>query len=319
MITRTDIIQDAFTIGKVEEATEKVTKFMAKVLPRMERDGDKVVEVYQLGSGMEDPIAAFEFGLGDSPEEIAAEIMNEASQDAEGIGAGAIRYVVRIQGFGARCAFTLTVKPGGDDDEEDFIDDLPNHKGMTAQQMRHNEKLLKTTLGMAKEMKEMAMGMMKQRDERIKDLEGSQVNVVRMFEDLSIARHVRDLEVRKLEAKERRGEQVAGMLMQGLPIILSKFGPPGAGDPPQSAGPMTGPKPLAPSPVESMVEGFMSSLNSEQFNKIVESGVFTPMQIMTLVEIARSIKAKEEADQGDAGTMNGQGEEAKKQDNPQSA
>lgn len=288
MISRTEVINDALTIEKADEAKAKVQRFMEKVLPRLDREGDKTVEVYQLGSGMEDPIAAFSFGLGDTPEEIATEIMNEASDDAMGIGAGEIRYVVRVDGFQARCSFTLRVRPEGDGDEDEFLDDLPNSKGITAQQMRHNEKLLKSNLSLAKEIKDMALGVLKQKDERISMLEGSHLSTVKMFEELASAKHVRDLEIRKLEAKERRGEQVAHMLIGMAPMLLgtvaNQFG--AKGTMPQM--------PAQTSPIESAVEGFLGTLRPDQLQALVQSGILQPEQIMGLIDIAKAVEAKKE-------------------------
>jgi hypothetical protein len=48
--------------------------------------------------------------------------------------------------------------------------------------------------------------------------------------------------------------------------------------------------------MEGLIEGFLRTLDGEQFNKILQSGIFSPVQMAGLVEIMKFAMEREEAD-----------------------
>lgn len=145
------------------------------------------------------------------------------------------------------------------------------------------------------------MGMVREKDQRIKMLESAQINNLKAFEELISGRHARDIELRRMENAERRKDQVAGVLMQSAPILVGKVLGGGAGAAQMAQGPG------GRTQLELMLEGFLGSISQEQFGKLMELGIFEPHQTMTLMEIIRFVMDRQEAEKKNT---NGVGHEA---------
>lgn len=291
-------IEDAETVEGQGEALDKVHRFIKNIQESVEMEGGFVFSLIQHGraSDEEDPVFTSELEVTGNARELAQEIIDAAIEDVSEFFKGTHKYVVRADNVRARCLFSLKVNPKEEDEDMDDIEELPNKKGLLSQLMRHQEKIMKVAVGSVKSVIDMQARSIKERDSRISELEGRQIDTIKMTEDLMSGRHARDLEMRKLETKEKRMGEIAGVVMQGAPVLLSmiansqaKTGADGNAPPAQM-----GPSPQS-SPIESMVEALIGDLTPEQFAKIYESGVFSPMQIVTLVEIAKSVQAKQQA------------------------
>ncbi len=286
-----DETEDAQSFEGLEEAEDKILRFVKNILESVELEGDEYVfSVFKTGRGSdeEDPVASYEASREDKPAEITKELLEATLEDVSDYHKGTHRYVVRCEDVKARCTFSIKVNDKSDEDMDD-VEEPPNKKGLLAQMMRHTEAFMKVSVGSAAKTIEQQSKMLAAKDERIRALEESQVQTIRLTEDLMSGRHARDIELKKLEKKEKRMDEIAGTVMQAAPVLLSIVS--GKGMPvPQ----MTGGQPAGDMQLEALVEGLMGSFTSEQFQAIASSGMFTPTQIMTLVEIAKRVQAKEQ-------------------------
>ena len=174
--------------------------------------------------------------------------------------------------------------------------------------MRHQEKTMKVGLGGSDKVMAHMTRMLDTAHKRIAELEAQYMNNAKTYEELLSGKHMRDLDLRKLDNEERRKEQVAGILMQGVPLLLNKMlsgkpmgGGGGGGGGGAGGGPAPGmPDPGKPfteevTPLEHMLEGFLQTFTPEQLQDIMAKNVFTGPQMMMFVEIAKVVQARHEA------------------------
>lgn len=266
----------------VSEANQKVKNFLAKYRDSMENEGSLVVELYQAAVGQEDIVETFEYEQGATLDGLVSDIVDSAVEDADGlVTGGKVKYTVKVEGLRGRVAFTLKVVAGEDEDIDD-IEDLPNKKGLITQQMRHNEKLMKTSMGIMEKFGNILQKALHDKDQRISDLERVHLDGIKTFAELAQAKHVQDMEFRRLEREESRKDQAVGVLAQGAPMLMhmvaSKFG---------------GPPPQGPSPLEAALTQFMNSITVDQIQALIASNIFNQVQLMGLLEMAKAIEEKQ--------------------------
>jgi hypothetical protein len=293
-------VDDADTIEGQGEALDKVHRFIKNIQESVEMEGGFIFSLFKSGraESEEDPVFTSELEVDGSAGELANEIVNAAMEDAGEYYKGNQKYVVRAENVKARCLFTLYVKPGEEDEDMEDVEDLPNKKGLLSQLMRHQEKIMKVAVGTVGKITDQLMKSNREKDDRIRELEAGQVNTIKLTEELISGRHARDLELRKVANKEKRSEEVVGMLMQSAPMVLGMIANSQAGNgapPPAQMGEPNQFVPQQSSHIEPMVEALLGSFTTEQFEEIAKSGVFAPQQIMALVEIAKAVKAKQDA------------------------
>lgn len=295
-------VEDADTIEGEGEALDKVHRFIKNIQESVEMEGGFVFSLFKHGreSSEEDPVFTSELEADGNASELAREIVSAAMEDVGEYFKGTHKYVVRADNVRARCLFSLKVTPGEEDEDMDDIEEMPNKKGLLSQMMRHQEKIMKVAVGTVGKITDQLMKNNREKDDRIKELEANQFQTIKLAEELVSGKHSRDLELRKIENREKRMSELAGVVMQGAPMVLSMIAENKA-EKAQATPQMSAPLPASPSPspqpsrVESMVEGLMESLTQEQFQEIATSGMFSPQQIMVLVEIAKSVKVKQDA------------------------
>jgi len=223
-----DDFHDAESCEGMEEGKSSIRAFLEMLKRSTEIEGEAQLELWNVGHGAEDAIYTTEWDISEPTEDVIDEIMDAAETDALNVGRGKVRFKVVVGGLkkAGRAAFTLNVPDNGDDlnpeDIED-IEELASRKGLLTQLMRHQEKTIKVGLGGAAVAQATLKSQLEAAYKRITDLEGRHLETVKVYEELLSAKHMRDLELRKLDNDERRKEQVAGILMQGFPILLNKF------------------------------------------------------------------------------------------------
>jgi RNase H-fold protein (predicted Holliday junction resolvase) len=272
-------IEDVQSIEGEDEASEKVERFVLNILESVEMDGsDYTFNLFQHGRGGEedDPVFSTEFKrkrkdrdfLVKSAQELAQEIVGEATSDVE-----------------------------------NFLEETPNKKGLLSQLMRHQEKVMKLAVGATKNVIDMQNRTIREAQERVKQLEERQVENIRLTEELVSGAHARNIEIRRIEKKEKRMDEIAGMVMQGAPMLLQMVAASGVkagGGEAQAvetgqAAQQTPARAPTGSRIEQLVEVLLGTFTQEQMMKMQASGLFAPEQLMTLIEIAREIDAKNKA------------------------
>lgn len=293
--------ENAVIIEGGSEAHAKIRKLLETVRRSRENEGNVDIILSQHGRSVEaeDVIETFDFEQDSPIEDFAAAIVDRAEEDIEGHGTHSLKYVVRADGHKARCVFTLKCDDGDEDDMDD-IDDTPNRKGLMGLLMRHQQGTYKLSIVQSAKMIDTLSSTIVKKDEQIDKLLGRSLENAKTYEELLSGKHLRDMELRKMENKDRRMDQLAGTVLQGVPLLMSKYLGGGAG-----AVAMQG-APGARTTMETLIEGFVNTLDSEQFNKIVNSGLFSPIQIAGLVEIVKFIMERDEEEKKKAAaTQNG--------------
>ncbi len=300
-------IEDVQSVEGLEEAKEKVEHFILNILESIEMEiSEYAFSVYQHGRGGEedDPVATEEYErktdkrevLIKASQELAESLVDAAHEDVENFMRGKHKYAVRCEGIKARCVFTLTVNDTEDEDMDD-IEETPNKKGLLSQLMRHQEKIMKVAVGSVKNVIDMQRRTIESQQERVQQLEGQQLEGIRLAEELISGKHTRDLELRRIEKKEKRMDELTGMVMQGAPLLLHMVAQSGKKDdggegspaPAQAQGQETV---EGASRIEQLTSALIHTFTPEQLIKIQQSGLFQDEQIMTLIEIARAVQEK---------------------------
>jgi hypothetical protein len=276
-------VENGTIIEGILEASQKVKTFLAKYKDSTENEGTLVVELYQASVGQEEIVETFEYEQGESLDKLVDEVLEAAVEDADGlVTGGKVKYTVKVEGLRGRVAFSLKVVAGEDEDLED-VEDLPNKKGLITQQMRHNEKLMKTSMGIMEKFGNILQKALHDKDQRISDLEKVHLEGIRMFSEVAQAKHVQDMEFRKLEREETRKDQAIGVLAQGAPMLMhmvaSKFGGNSV--------------PQGPSPLEQALVQFMNSISGDQIQALIASNIFNQGQLMGLLEMAKAIEERQ--------------------------
>lgn len=270
-------------IEGIGEASQKVKAFLAKYKDSTENEGTLVVELYQAAVGQEEIVETFEYEQGESLDKLVDEILEAATEDADGlVTGGKVKYTVKVEGLRGRVAFSLKIVAGDDEDIED-VEDLPNKKGLITQQMRHNEKLMKTSMGIMEKFGNILQKALHDKDQRIADLEKVHLDGIRVFSEVSQAKHVQDMEFRKLEREEGRKDQAIGILAQGAPMLMSMVASKMGGGPIQQG----------PTPLEAALTNFMNSIRGEQIQALIASGIFEQGQLMSLLEMAKVVESQQ--------------------------
>lgn len=276
-------VENGTIIEGVSEAAQKVKAFLAKYKDSTENEGTLVVELYQAAVGQEEIVETFEYEQGESLDKLVDEILEAAVEDADGlVTGGKVKYTVKVEGLRGRVAFSLKVVAGEDEDIED-VEDLPNKKGLITQQMRHNEKLMKTSMGIMEKFGNILQKALHDKDQRIADLERVHLDGIKTFAELAQAKHVQDMEFRRLEREESRKDQAVGVLAQGAPMLMHMVANRLGGAPPQG-----------PSPLEQALTQFMNSISGEQIQALIASNIFNQGQLMGLLEMAKAIEEKQQ-------------------------
>lgn len=279
-------VENGTIIEGIVEASQKVRAFLAKYKDSTENEGVLIIELYQASVGQEEIVETFELEQGESLDKLVDEILEAATEDADGlVTGGKVKYTVKVEGLRGRVAFSLKVVAGEDEDMED-VEDLPNKKGLITQQMRHNEKLMKTSMGIMEKFGNILQKALHDKDQRISDLERVHLDGIRMFSEVAQAKHVQDMEFRKLEREETRKDQAIGVLAQGAPMLMHMVASKLGGSPPQG-----------PSPLEQALTSFMNSIRGEQIQALIQSGIFDQGQLMGLLEMAKTIEERQQQGQ----------------------
>lgn len=280
-------VRDALEFQGLPEARQKCIEFLTKVTESLEAEGEFKVTLSQAAKHGEIPVMTAVYAFDSPLADFVEEIIDAVMKDAEDLGRGRFKYSITVQGLKGRATFAV-VLPEREGEDDDDLDEAPNKRGLIGQQMRHTEALMKITVGFAKDNQKTLREENKELRNRIRELEAKYPETVKQYEELISMRHVRDLEYKKLENGERRKDQVGHILMQLAPVLGAKFLGGGA----KAAVEMG-----AKTPLEVMIEGFLTTFNQEQLMKLMNSGILSPVQMMGFKEIVGFILERQAAEE----------------------
>lgn len=301
--------EDAIQFQGLDTARPKVKEFLDKVAESLETEGELRVTLSQAAKHGEQAVYETVYSFDESMEEFIDELFEKCMNDAEDIGRGKIKYSVTVAGVKGRATFSIVI-PEREGEDEDDLDEVPNKRGLISQQMRHNESLMKITVGFAKDNQQRLATENKELRAEIAMLKRTHVEGLKQYEELISMRHLRDIEVKKLENGERRKDQVGHILMQLAPVVASKFLGGGA----KAAVEMG-----AKTPLEVMIEGFLSTFDQAQLGKLAQAGILSPVQMAGFMEIVGYIIDRQNAEEAKRKEANGQSppQQAQQQQPPQ--
>jgi hypothetical protein len=283
-----DDVEDAIHVDGVSEATQKMRAYVKKIQGNLEVDGNLAIVVsQQWRDGRKVAIGQVDFSHDRSLEEIVQEIVDGAVEDCMELRAKSMKYHVAAEGMKGHAQFTLKCPQYDDEDDGDLED--PSKKGLLMMTMRHQE----TTFKLAIQDRSDVMTVLKDENrelrERCRLLEERSIENMKAYEDLISGKHARDLEMKRLDNSEQRKDMALSTVLQGMPILIGKL----VGGP-EAAAKMATQIPGGRTQLELLVEGFLKTLDGPQFGKIVESGLFSPVQVAGLVEIAKFCMERDE-------------------------
>jgi len=270
---------DATTVEGEPEATAIILKFLTRLAQSQEREGNVEVEISQWGSGgSAEPIYNVDMALGDNVDEICEQFMTEVVDDAMEMPPGWVRYRIRAEGHGSATIKLKVVQ--SDPDDIDDAGDLPNRKGLLTATMRHQHQTLRTILPQHDKLYSRYEKQLEAKDKRIAELESQQMANIKAYEEMVSGRHVREMELRKIEREEKQAEMITGALMGAVPMVAAKLFDL------QMPAAMTG----GDGQIDAVVGGLLDSLSPEQF--AVLQKVFTPQQLQALAGLAQYVQQK---------------------------
>lgn len=289
-------VGDALQFQGVDAARVKISEFLTKVSVSLETEGEMQVTLSQAAKHGEQAVYESVYSFDEVMTEFVEELVDACMKDAEDIGRGKIKYSLTVKGVKGRVTFALVI-PEQEGEDEDDLDEVPNKRGLISQQMRHNEQFMKITVGFAKDNQAMLRAELKDARARIAFLERGHVETIKQYEELISMRHVRDLEFKKLENGERRKDQVGHILMQLAPVVASKF---------MGGGAKAAVEMGAKTPLECMLEGFLSTFDQAQLGKLAHAGILSPIQMAGFMEIVGYILERQAAEEESRKAKNGE-------------
>ncbi len=290
-------VEDAIQFQGLDTAKPKIREFLDKVAESLETEGELKVTLSQAAKHGEQHVYETIYAFDESMDEFIDELLEACMKDAEDIGRGKIKYSVTVAGVKGRATFAIVI-PEREGEDEDDLDEVPNKRGLISQQMRHNESLMKITVGFAKDNQQRLAQENKELRAEITAMKRTHVESLKQYEELISMRHLRDLEFKKLDNSERRKDQVGHILMQLAPVVASKFLGGGA----KAAVEMG-----AKTPLECMLEGFLSTFDQNQLGKLASAGILTPVQMAGFMEIVGYILDRQQAEENARKAKNGEG------------
>jgi len=207
------------------------------------------------------------------------EIETSAHTDAGGLG-GPQKYMVfaffeRSEAKPlARFPFLEHASDEGSGDEGSDLDtESPNAKGLTAQLMRHNEALMRTTMmGITQIIGTLQRQVSKQSD-TIEKLVQEKFDNLDTMESMLSKKQERDIELREAETKQKLLSDAAEKAMVLMPVVINKL-----------MGKEVMP---APSMNDELLKSFLSTITPEQLDGLTK--ILKPEQAMVVLELYQKL------------------------------
>jgi hypothetical protein len=234
---------------------------------------------------------------------MADDLVNEAIDDADGMGRGVQRYVILAfhdKTPGEHTSREILRVSGGKstydapENGEYGIGDVsdsegPDARGLTAQHMRHVEAMMKQTIvGWDRSMRTLTE-QNHMLSSTVEQLMGKHLSSLQLVEQLMTQDHQRKLESRKAEIWVKGTEEIVDKLKILLPHVVNR-----------AAGRKL--LPTKSSPGEQELVSLVETLRPEQLDRLKE--LFTPDQLLAVLSIVERVmkEAEERKAEGGAAT-----------------
>lgn len=239
----------------------------------------------------------FEFWDKEKIESLSNTFFETACEDADGhnhISAYCLFALLGPDRKPGQQSGTLRIKPNSQSKDSPVVGETEpaTPEGLQAQLMRHNEALMRTTLGTF----EVSMVSMQKTIERqsnvIERLETKRYEVAEMREDALNQKHERELESKKLLADEERKEKIVSSLVPLLPAALNRI--------------MAGKNkeqlvPAEHAPLYQSLKAVIEEIPQERLLEIIKiAGPQGPALLEILAQIERANESGESGDENEA-------------------
>jgi len=231
---------------------------------------------------------------------LCSAIMQHAEQDAHGLG-GTQRYQLQYyvgsnQTHQERISFHVHGPSLEESEEGGGMSEGPTKQGQISQQMRHNEGIMKISIGATTSMLQMMQRENQELRSYVRQLEEQRLKNAEVYEELLSKKHERDLETRKQEASERRKEAILARVIPVIPLLINKVTgknllPEGS----MSGTPSSGANTPEAQSLVGKIKKIFEGLTYEQFEKFKES--LGDEAVNELIAIYQQFQAEEAASQ----------------------
>lgn len=222
-----DDVEDAETIEGIGEAEEKIVAYLTKRQASLENEGHLQIKLSQKVKEGVSPVEDFSMGFDDEPKVMAREILDAATKHCETY-TGTVRFTIRVKGQSKNLLFSL-FKPHvlmKDHDGDPFdmdADELPTSQGHSAQQMRHNEVLVRELVRATRLNQDTTQQMIKTLNADNERLRAQQISTRREAEELLDMSFRRRLDVEEIQEKKELKKQITGLILGiGVPLLAAK-------------------------------------------------------------------------------------------------
>lgn len=219
-------------------------------------------------------------------EELQDKISTDADVDAEGNG-GVQKYQLLAyhEGSPDHSLSRLVFRSGDPANEEhDFDTEPANERGLLAQQMRHNEALIRSQVTSTNNV----MQILSRQNEKLQNekeaLESDRFRNLEMMEKLMSHGHERYLAEQQADFEMKMKKDIGQKLMMLAPAVINKL-----------AGKTVMPEVMRPQDV--MLKNFAESITPEQYAHLMQ--IFKPEQQVVLAQVMAATQPPQEEDGND--------------------
>jgi hypothetical protein len=292
------------TKNEAEDEVTQLAEWIVSTAKRLAEDDGCTVCI----TNIDNDIVVQRIDLSDdvgSIDALASKIYETAAKDAETIGGG--NYFVTIDGAEGRHPLMFTLEEsseengggeGGSENSRRMTNWSPAGPGgripveswvqFNNQTLKHNEFLFEASIRERSDVFSLFKKQIQEQHETIRFLEKERAKERVLIEELMSAKHMRDMEVAKMEKAESRKDEALGLLKPWAHSVSARLLGPGA---------VT--KDVMP--LLDMFEAVFSTFTPEQFQAIMSSDLFSQRQKQELAGIFSTIMNLKEQQAGGGG------------------
>lgn len=216
---------------------------------------------------------------------IATQLADHATSDAN-VAGGIQKYEIKalygnnnLESRGGRFAFKLQAEKADDDDDMGIGSMEVSGRGSLAQQMRHNEQLLRVFAGTIGEVLTGQQNMMNSLSGRLERAESGRSAAYELIERLANERMDREIAAEEAKRRARREELLINAVQQVvMPKLMSQF-----------------------ATTDTKMEALLNTMSDEQLEAFMEN--MRPEQLPMVLSVYKDIIAKKEANKAKEDTV----------------
>lgn len=272
---------EANAIEGIDAAGEKLLEWLTDILKSADTKEALDFKLCRNTKGGQIKVEGYDWDLGgETPEQMCELILDDADEETrEYSGKVHFRVETVVNHVTKRCGFVLQVikELDEDGDPSDDIGEMPNARGLLAQQMRHHEVLTREVITIARGTREDDRRALREEREQNEVLRGRIADYERQFQEMKETKLKYDIMVDEYQRDQERKDDLVKGLKLVLPLAANKLLGGGA------AGADVAAKIAGTTPADAQMDGFFESLTDEQKQAILAT--LNPVQQAALFEV----------------------------------